>query len=292
MTESRIAYLQLHLAVFLFGFTAILGDLITIPAASLVWWRVFFTSISLLFFIGFGRALKKINSRHILFLSGIGVLVAIHWVAFYASIKYSNASIALITMSLTSFFTAIIEPLILKSKLNKLQLLFGMLVFPGMILIVDTIEVYLRIGIYLGLVASFTASIFAVLNKKIVDQVDSFSITFLEMFAAWITLTIIMYFVPEKYFDPFMPIGMDWFYLVVLSLLCTTLAFYLSLIALKSVTAFEANLVINLEPVYGIALAIVILKDHKELSTNFYLGVLIILFVVFLYPIFKKKFDA
>ncbi len=292
MTESRIAYLQLHLAVFLFGFTAILGDLISIPAASLVWWRVFFTSISLLFFIGFGKSLIKINPRDLIFLFGIGMIVAVHWVAFYASIKYSNASIALITMSLTSFFTAIIEPLILKKKLNKLQLLFGMLVFPGMILIVDTIDVSLRIGIYLGLVSSFTASIFAVLNKKMVDKVDSFSITFMEMFAAWVTLTIVMYLVPVEYFDPFVPIGLEWLYLIVLSLLCTTLAFYLSLIAMKVVSAFEANLVINLEPVYGIVLAIIILKEHKELSPNFYIGVLIIMFVVFLYPVFKKKFNA
>ena len=288
MKKSLVPYIQLHLAVFLYGLTAILGDLITIPAASLVWWRVLLTSASLLFFIGFGKALLSISTRHTIQLLSIGIVIGIHWVTFYGSIKYANASIALIALSTTTFFTSFIEPLVFKRKPDLIQIVFGLLVIPGIYLIVKNISSYMMTGLYIGIVSAFMASLFSVLNKTLVDKIDPFPMTFLEMLGVLIFLSILLPFLREPYFTPFLPEMTDWYYLLFLALFCTTLAYYLGLLALKKLSAFETNLIVNLEPVYGIILAIIILKEHHELNLRFYLGVLIILIVVFSYPYAKK----
>lgn len=288
MNKRLVPYIQLHVAVFLYGLTAIFGDLISIPAASLVWWRVLITCISLLFLIGFGSALFSISRKHILQLLLIGVIIAIHWVSFFGSIKYANASIALIALSTTTFFTAFLEPFVFKRKLDWIQVFFSLLIIPGIYLIVRNIDTYMMTGLLIGILSAFMASLFSVLNKTLVDKVDPFPMTFLEMFGVFVFLSVMYPFFVETYFTPFMPIDIDWFYLIFLALLCTTLAYYLALLALKKLSAFETNLIINLEPVYGIILAIIILKEHHELNLRFYLGVLIILLVVFSYPYAKK----
>ncbi len=287
MKKSLVPYIQLHIAVFLYGLTAILGDLITIPATSLVWWRVFITSLSLLFFIQFGRSLLSVSRKHTIQLLLIGIVIGIHWVTFYGSIKYANASIALIALSTTTLFTSFIEPLVFKRRPDIIQIIFGFLVIPGIYLIVRNIESYLMTGLYIGIVSAFMASLFSVLNKTLVDKIEAFSMTFLEMLGVLIFLSL-LYPVFAEYYSPFVPSGNDWPYLIFLALFCTTLAYYLGLLALKKLSAFETNLIINLEPVYGILLAILILKEHHELNMKFYLGVVIILAVVFSYPFAKK----
>ena len=291
MKKSLVPYIQLHIAVFLYGLTAILGDLITIPAASLVWWRVLITCISLLFLVKFGADILKIPRRLILKLLGVGVIVGIHWVAFYGSIKFSNASIALIALSTTTLFTSLIEPLIFRRKPDPLQILFGLLIIPGIYLIVRNIEGDLMMGLYIGILSAFMAALFSVMNKGLVDQVDPFPLTFVEMGGVFIFLSLLYPIFSANYYNPFVPVGMDWLYLIILSLLCTSFAYYLGLLALKKMSAFETNLIINLEPVYGIILAIIILKEHRELGLRFYLGVIIILMVVFSYPVVKKYLD-
>jgi len=285
---SRINARRPHVAVFLYGLTAILGDLISIPAASLVWWRVVITGVSLLFLIKFGADLLKIPRSLIIKLLGVGVIVGIHWVAFYGSIKYANASIALIALSTTTLFTSFIEPLVFKRRPDPIQILFGLLIIPGIYLIVRNISVTQMTGLYIGILSAFMAALFSVFNKDLVDKVDPFPLTFLEMAGVFVFLSILYPIFSEDYFSPFMPVGMDWIYLLILCLLCTTFAYYLGLLALKKMSAFETNLIINLEPVYGIILAIIILKEHRELDFKFYVGVLIILVVVFSYPLVKK----
>ena len=288
MKKSLVPYIQLHIAVFLYGLTAILGDLITIPAASLVWWRVAITSVSLLFFIGFGKSLLAISTKNLVKLLLIGIIIGIHWVTFYGSIKYANASIALIALSTTTLFTSFIEPIIFKRKPDSIQIIFGLLVIPGIYLIVKNIDAYMMTGLYIGILSASMASLFSVLNKTLVDEIEPFSMTFMEMLGVFIFLSILYPIFADPYYTPFMPQGSDWGYLIILALLCTTLAYYLGLLALKKLSAFETNLIINLEPVYGIVLAIIILKEHHELNLRFYLGVLIILLVVFSYPYAKK----
>jgi len=223
----------------------------------------------------------------------IGVIVGLHWICFYGAIKLSNASIALVCMATTSFFTSIIEPLILKQKFKGIELLLGIFIIPGMVLIVNSTELAFMNGIWVGLTAAFLAALFAVLNKKYIGNADPYSITFIELGSAWLFISIILavIFLSPIEDVSFVPVGLnDWIYLLILSLFCTTLAYILSLKALKHISAFASNLVINLEPVYGIILAIILLNEHKSLNLTFYIGCSIIVFTVMLYPILTKRF--
>lgn len=293
MDPIRKAYLELHIAVFLFGFTAILGDLIVMNALVLVWWRVLLTSISLLFFVKVFRMFKIMRPIRIVQFAGIGILVALHWLAFYGSIKLANASIALVCMATTSFFTAIMEPMIMRYKARWYELALGVVIIPGMYLIVDSTDVAMMNGIWIGLAAAFLASLFAILNKKLITQADPISITFIELSSAWLFLCFIVPFYlwkhPETIFFP--PDAMNWLYITVLALLCTTLAYVLSIRSLIHLSAFASNLTVNLEPVYGIALAVLLLNENEELNPGFYWGVVIILSSVFSYPFFRKRFE-
>ena len=289
--EVRRAYLELHLAVLLFGITAIIGDLITLSATVLVWWRVLITSVSLLFLIQFGRKLRNIPSPLIWKYLGIGVLVGLHWMTFFGSIKFSNASVCLVCMATTSFFTSLLEPFILGQKFHWYEITLGLIIIPGMILIVSSLEFSMLAGMALGLLSAILASLFSIFNKKYIDQAEPLSITFLELGSAWLFISLLLPFIfvsnPEI---SFWPQQADWIYLLVLALLCTTLAYVLALRALKFLSAFAANLTVNLEPVYGIVLAVIILKENQELSAGFYWGCLIILLAVFSYPFLKKRF--
>ena len=291
MNDVKRAYVELHVAVFLFGFTAILGSLIDLSALVMVWWRVLITSISLLFMVRAVKLFRDLPLKAILQFAGIGVLVAIHWLAFYGAIKLANASITLVCMATTSFFTAFLEPLIMKHKVRWYEIGLGILIIPGMALIVNSTEASMNVGIIVGLIAAFMAALFATFNKRLVGKSDEMSITFLELGSAWLFLSIVIpiYMSTSEEKLQFWPSSMmDWIYLVILALLCTTLAYVLALRALRHLSAFAANLTVNLEPVYGIALAWVMLNEHKELSPGFYWGVLIILVAVFSYPLLKR----
>ena len=291
MKNKTIAYLQLHFAVLLYGLTAILGKKISISALNLVWWRVFITSISLLFFIQFGKQILKLPRRMVLIYAGIGVLVALHWITFYGAIKLSNASIVLAAMATTSFFTSIVEPIITKKKFQWLEFVLGLLVIPPMILIAQNIDLSMMNGLWVALISAFLATVFVSFNKKWVDEASPFQISFIEMFSAFLFISVIIPFIVTDY-NEIMPVGHDWLYIMILALLCTTLAYVISMKALKHVSAFDANLVVNLEPVYGILLAIVLLKEHQEMSVQFYVGVVLIMLVVFSHPFLKKRINA
>ncbi len=293
MLPVRRAYLEAHFAVFLYGFTAILGDLIQLPATILVWWRVLITSISLLLLIQFGRNLHTIPRKLILQYMGIGIIIGLHWITFFGSVKYANASIAMVCYATTAFFASVLEPLLTKKKLQKMELLLGFLVIPGMVLIVQSVPKGMWFGIFLGLLSALLIACFAIFNKKLVHEADSASITFLELSSSWLFITLCLPFF--YYFSadsPFLPSKMDWVYLLILSLLCTTLAFVLNLRSLKYISAFTSTLIGNLEVLYGIILAIVILKENKELSFLFYIGAFIVLITVFGHPFLNRKNDG
>lgn len=284
------AYAKLHVAVFLFGFTAILGALIQISALEIVWWRVLITAGSLLFFIRGARSVVHLPWRDRLLFLGIGGIVALHWLTFYGAIKYSNASVTLICMATASFFTAIVEPLIMRERFKRLDLTFGLLVIPGMVLIVRHLDTSMLNGVWIGLLSALLAATFASLNKKYIERAPSRTITFLEMSGSWLFLTLLApILISNEWLTLSWPSSSDWLYLVVLALLCTTLAYILALEALKHLTAFASNLVVNLEPVYGIVLAILLLNEHQELNWQFYIGVLVILSVVIVHPIMVKR---
>ncbi len=290
MDSVKKAYLQLHLAVVLFGFTAILGDLITLSAIVLVWWRVLITSVSLLLLIDFGRQLLLIPRRLVGQYMAIGVVVALHWVFFFAAIKYANASICLVCLATTSFFAAILEPLMRRRPFQWVELGLGLVIVPAMALIVNTTDLSMKTGIWMGLLSALLAAVFSIWNKILVDETDALQITFLELGSGWLFLTLLMPFYLGTVEEVlFWPTSSDWLYLLVLALLCTTLAYVLSLRALKYISAFAATLTVNLEPVYGIVLAWLILKENEELDGNFYLGGAIILLAVMSYPFLKRR---
>lgn len=290
LTPKLRALILLHIAVLLFGFTAVLGDLIDLSGAVIVWWRVLITCISLLFFLRMGKDLVGIPKHLWKSFAWIGVLIGIHWICFYGAIKLSNASITLVCMATTSFFTSIIEPLYLKTKISKTEITLGALMVPCMYLVVSGISTDAYMGVVVGLLSAFFAAAFTVGNKKIVDDMRPLVMSFAELSSVLVMTTILLPILLMV--DPSMtimpPTWLDWIYLLVLALVCTTLAWVISLVALRHLSAFENNLIVNLEPVYGILLAAALLNEHESLSPSFYLGTGLILVVVLIYPLSKK----
>lgn len=283
------AYLQLHVAIFLWGFTAILGDLISLSAFWLVWWRVGITSATLLLLPEVRQTLSSLTKKLLRVYFFVGILIALHWLTFFGSIKYANASIGLVAMATASFFTAFLEPVYFKHKIRGIEVFFGFLIVPGMMLIVNDLEGDMLLGLGIGLISAFLAAWFAVINKKYVDEANPQAITFIELFSAFVFLSVLAPYVHISIDSQWLPIEMDWAYLMVLAVICTCLAFILHLYALRHISAFASNLAINLEPVYGILLAGVLLNDFEELSPKFYLGVVLILLCVISYPAVIKR---
>lgn len=290
LEPEKRAWLELHFAVLCFGFTAILGVWISLSALNLVWWRVLITSVSLIILMKGARQVWLLPKRLILQYAGIGVLVALHWIAFYGAVKISNVSITLVCLATTSLFTAFLEPLIMKRPILRVEVLLGLLVIPGMMLVVSQIEASHWAGVAAGLASALFAAIFSILNKKLVTRAKPMEITLIELGSSFIFISMILGVMLLMGKDlNLKPTNMDWVHLLVLSLLCTTLAYILTLTALQHLSAFASNLTINLEPVYGIILAILLLGEHKELTISFYIGVLMILMAVISYPYLKKK---
>lgn len=290
MDDTNKAYLQLHIAVFLFGFTAILGAVIDLPAVMIVWWRVLLTCISFLFLLKGAAFLRKYSRQQHLRWSGIGVLTGLHWLFFFLAIQYSNASITLVALATTSLFTAFIEPLILRKKIKWSEVIIGVIVVPGMILIAQNIDQSMIWGLGFGFVSAILASLFNTLNKKYVVPGGEREISFIELSAALAVISLalpIVFYLSEEM--QFWPQGMDWVYLIILAIICTTLAFVLALKALNHISAFASTLTVNLEPIYGIILAAVLLNEHQDLNMKFYIGVIIILGAIIIYPLLAKR---
>lgn len=285
------AFLSLHIAIFLAGFTGILGRLITLNEGLLVWWRLFITSATMgVIFLFSGRLQKASLSLHLNIL-GTGAIVALHWVFFYGSIKYANVSVALVCFSSIGFFSAFFEPWILRKKLDGLEVLFGALAIVGIWLIFHFDRQY-KLGILLGVISALFGALFPVLNKKFIDRLSPQSLTFYEITGALLVLTLGMPFYLSHFpGDHFLPTTSDLLWLLVLSWLCTVLAFNLSLQALRKISPFAINLSYNLEPIYGILLAFIVYQENQYLSSGFFVGVALILLTVVLQTVrlYKRR---
>lgn len=287
--EKRTAYLQIHIAVFLWGFTAILGKWISLSEVPMVWHRMWITCLGLLLLPKVFKGLRTFGTNNLKIFMGIGFLIALHWVFFYGSIKYSNVSIALSGLATTSLFTSFMEPLFFKKKIRPVEVVLGSLVIVGIFVIFNATPSNFNLGFGMSLIAAVFAATFSVLNKKYVDNGDPKAITVVEMASGFLLLTLIMPF----YFMWFpqatlIPKPEDWGFLLILSLACTAFTMVIALKALKHLTAFVSNLSLNLEPVYGIILAWLIFSENKELSSNFYYGALIIIGSVLLHPVLES----
>ncbi len=292
MNPRSKAFLSLHIAIVFYGFTAILGDLISLSPLPLVWWRLLLAVLAFLPLLIFRNVFQWSKFRMVRrSLILVSIFLALHWVTFFASVKLANASIGVLCLATTSFMTSIIEPVITRRPFRILELIFGLLILPGMLLVVSSVDASMYLGIAFGLVSALMAAIFTTYNKSIVGKGSTLFFTFLELLFALVFISILI-LVGMNYYDSIwlwpVPVA-DWKYLLVLAVVCTTLSYTLAFDALKHMTAFTANLSVNLEPVYGILLAAWILNENEDLDLKFYVGAGLILVVVFIFPIFEKK---
>lgn len=270
----------MHAAVFLWGFTGVLGRAISLNSVLLVWYRLLITVVSIwtLYFIM--KKIRKISFSSAMVIGGIGFILALHWVCFYGSIKYVNVTIALTCLSTTALISAVLEPLMLKKKFDLFELILGLFAIAGIIIIYNS-HIRFSIGILIGLAAAVLTVLTSVLNKKIIDNYEPGQITLYQLTGGFAGLTILLPF--YQYLFPqasVAPSQWDWLWLVVLSWVCTIFTFFLYIRSLKKISAFTANLVLTLEPVYGIVLAFIFYKENQLLSNWFYLGFSFIMLAV------------
>lgn len=281
----------MHLAVFLWGFTGVLGRAISVAEFPLVWYRTAITAIILGLILWYRNEFKRISGFEVLRFLGIGTIIAIHWVAFYGAIKYANASIALTCLATAGIFTALLEPIVLRTRFNPIELLVGFIALVGMYCIYH-FDVRYATGIGLGIIASLLSSVFTLFNKKIVQQYPARMVAFYEIGGGFLVLTLLypvyMHFFPQA---PFTLQGYDWVWLLILSWVCTVWGQSLALSALKVISSFTAVLLVNLEPVYGIVLAMIFFQENKDLGAGFYWGISLIALSVALHSLsmLRKK---
>jgi drug/metabolite transporter (DMT)-like permease len=279
-TSLKKAFLQLHFAVILAGFTAILGKLITLNEGLLTAYRMGLTVVILAAILFFRKQLKKLSWKNTLTLFGVGAIISLHWVSFYGSIKYSNVSVSVTCLSTIGFFTSLFEPLIRRRRVDFVEVLLGMLAIAGVYLIFNFYPEY-KTGIIFGIISAMLACLFPIINKTLLNEFSPNTVTLYEMSGGFIALCFILpiylQFFPAEYF---IPTSTDWLWLLILAGVCTVFAFNLSLHALKHISAFTTNLTYNFEPVYSIILAFIIFKENKFLGPGFYFGFALILLAV------------
>ena len=290
--EHKKAYLLYHVCVFLWGFTAVFGRLIELEETVLVWYRMGLTSLILLAIPALWKNLKYLNLKTLLQLAGIGVLVTCHWITFYGSIKAANISVALTCLATTSLFVSILEPIIFGKKFIWYELVLAIIVIPGIYMVFKFSGDYTK-GIVLGLISTIFATIFSLLNKKMITKTAPLNISFVEIGIGFLILSCIMpFYISFNESIKIIPSVMDVVYLVLLAGLCTVVPFTLSLYSIRYISIFTASITLNLEPVYGILMAIFFFHENDHLQWEFYLGTLIILTVVFINPFIQRKFGT
>jgi drug/metabolite transporter (DMT)-like permease len=283
------AFLQLHIAVFLAGFTGVLGRLITLNEAVLVWYRMMIACFVLWISLFFQKRKPAASRKLFIQASTVGFLLAMHWVSFYAGIKNSNVSTALVCLSAMGFFTAILEPVMLRRPFDMIEVLLGLLAIAG-ISIVFHFDPHYKLGIIISLFSALLASIFPILNRQILQKMDAETATRYQLSGGFIFITLLMP-VYLHYFpvDKLLPSLSDFAWLLVLGILCTVVAYDLFMKALQKISAFTVNLSYNLEPIYGIGMAFLIYREDKEVSPGFYYGFCLIVVAVILQTWRLKK---
>lgn len=292
MTERQKSFARLHIAILFFGLTAVLGDLISLDALSLVWWRLVLAVVAFLPVLIIRKSFKWASFLSFwkpIFL--VSIFLSAHWVTFFLAVKLANASIAVLCIATTSFMTAMIEPMITRRPFRLVELVFGLMIVPGMFLVVSAVDSSMYWGIVSGLFSALLSSLFTTFNKSIVGKGSTMFFTFMELLLAIGVLSLVI--IVLGVFDHWVmlwPVPLpDWKYLIFLAVICTTLAYTLAFDALKHMTAFTANLSVNLEPVYGIVLAALILNEYEDVNLYFYVGAILILLVVIIFPIFEMR---
>lgn len=281
--------LVLHLTVFIWGFTGILGALISIGASQLVWYRLLIAFISLGIWLKYKNVNYRIGIKAISKLFLTGAIVGLHWILFFFSIKASTVSVTLVCLSSLTLFTAILEPIINRRKIAALEIITGGMIIAGICLIFKFESEY-STGIVTGLLSALCASLFSVINSKHIQKHEAGIISFYELTGAWFWLSI--YLLSTGSFNESMYLGReDLIYLFILGTFCTSVAYVAGVSVMKELSAFRVALITNLEPLYGIILAFIFFGKKEQMSVGFYGGSLIIISAIFLYPYLKNKIE-
>jgi drug/metabolite transporter (DMT)-like permease len=287
--NTNKGFLLLHLSVFIAGFTGVLGRLIELDSAVLVWHRMAWAAVLMALFLLFRKDLKRYRLQDICQMGGVGVLLCLHWVFFYASIKASNVSIGVVCFSLVGFFTALFEPIINKHKFSINEFLFSILTVCGVYLIFHFDTRY-RLGIVFGIISSALYALFAIANQHVGKRYEAKNMLFWEMIGGLVVLSAILpiynYFLPV---GKLMPTGLDYPYMAFMVVVCTIGLCLLQIIVLQKIDAFTVNLTYNLEPVYSIIIAMLIFNEYQELNFSFILGIALIIISVVLQTWSKLK---
>lgn len=285
--DNLKSYLNLHLIVFIWGFTAVLGALITLDALPLVWFRMLLAVAFIAVYIWYNKISLKVPRKILIGFLFSGFVIAMHWFTFFKAIKVSNVSVTLACLSTGAFFTSILEPILYKRKMVWYELLFGVIVVLGLYIIFN-VEIQYSEGILLALTSAFLSALFSVINGNYAKTYDSNIICFYELLGGILFFSIFLFF--NNSFDAsFFKISLsDWFYLSILSSICTAYAFIGSIKVMKYLSPYTVMLTINLEPIYGIILAVIVFDEKENMSQSFYIGALIILSMVILNSIVKN----
>ena len=280
-------YLHLHFIVFIWGFTAILGALITIDAIPLVWYRMLLAVVFIAIYFFIKKKTFQVDSKGLLKFAVSGLIIALHWITFFKAIKVSNVSVALVTMSTGAFFASLIEPFYFKRKVKPIEILLGLLVIVGLYIIFNFESQYTS-GIIYALISAFLSALFAVLNGLYIKKYEANIISFYQLLFGVLGVTV--YLVLSGSFSvAFFQLPLtDWMYLFILSSICTAYAFIASVHVMKYLTPYTVMLTINLEPVYAILLALIVFGEKEQMNTEFYYGAAVVLFVVLLNGVIKN----
>jgi drug/metabolite transporter (DMT)-like permease len=287
-------YLKLHFIVFLWGFTAILGLLITLPSVEMIFYRTLLAAMGMGAVLLWTKGTFEVSRTDAVKLILIGCIVCVHWFMFFGSARVSNASVSLVGFATNSLWAALLEPWLNRSRIKKFELLLGLVVILGLY-VIFSFDFEYKLGLALGIAAGFTAALFSVFNGKMVRRVDANTITFYEMTGAFMAtglfLPIYLITFAENHQLNLNPTTLDWVYIAALAWVCTVYAFSMAVKLMKKLSVFFIQLTLNLEPVYGIIMALIILGDREKMGLNFYLGTLIIIGAVAAYPSLKRKYD-
>ncbi|SRX55569.1 DMT family transporter [Aequorivita sp. CIP111184] len=277
--DKLLNYLHLHFIVFIWGFTAVLGALISLEAIPLVWYRMLLASIIIFVFLKFRKEKLKFSLKTLGGFALAGIIIALHWLTFFGAIKASNVSVTLAVLSTGAFFASILEPLFYKRKVIVYEVLFGLIVVVGLYIIFDVESSY-TLGIILALISAFLSALFSVINGKFVLKNKASVISFYELMFGVLGITIYLAFSGKFTVEFFTVSAHDWIYLIILASACTAYAFIASIHVMKWISPYTVMLTINMEPVYGIILALIVLGDSENMSPQFYYGAVIILLTV------------
>ena len=286
--DKFLNYLHLHFIVFIWGFTAILGALISINAISLVWYRMLLGSFFVLLFIVFKKGNLKITLKSLLKFCFVGFIIALHWVTFFSAIKVSNVSITLAMMSTGAFFASLLEPLFFKRKIIKYEVVFGLIVILGLY-IIFRVESHYYLGIILALISAFLGALFSIFNGMLVKTHNASIISFYELLFGMLCITVYLLITGSIDSSFFSLTLNDWIFISILASICTAYAFIAHVHVMKWISPYTVMLTTNMEPVYGIILALLILGDKEYMSPSFYLGAVIILVTVIANGIIKTR---